>query len=81
MNDLTALTSDEAGGERKLLASIKEAENLLAIGNTSVYRLIDSGALETRKIGSRTLITMASINRVASEGASTKSTSDQGAAA
>jgi excisionase family DNA binding protein len=44
------------------LVSIKEACRLLGIGQTKVYELIAEGLLHTVMIGSRRLITMASID-------------------
>ena len=48
-----------------LLVSIADAAKALSIGRTSVYELINSGALETRKMGRRRLVTVASIKRLA----------------
>jgi len=53
-----------------LLVTVKDARRILGVGTTTIYRLIKSGALETRKIGARTLVTMKSVRRVAEEGAS-----------
>jgi len=44
-----------------LTRSIKETAQLLSIGRSTIYRLIGEGALETVKIGHRTLIKSASI--------------------
>ncbi len=49
------------------LASIAEVQRALGIGRTTTYRLIDSGKLERVKIGSRTLIKVASIKALAGE--------------
>jgi excisionase family DNA binding protein len=51
----------------KLLVSIIDAAKVLSIGRTSIYELIRSGELETRKMGRRRLITAASIKRLAGE--------------
>ncbi|NIA67901.1 helix-turn-helix domain-containing protein [Pelagibius litoralis] len=52
------------------MASIPQTRQLLGgISDTSVWRLTNRGALEVRKIGSRTFITMTSIRRVAEQGA------------
>lgn len=48
-----------------LLVSIAEAANALSLGRTSIYELIRKGDLETRKMGRRRLVTVASIERLA----------------
>ncbi len=50
-----------------LLVSITDAAKVLSLGRTSIYELIRSGDLETRKMGRRRLITAASIKRLAGE--------------
>jgi len=47
-----------------LLVSITEAAQTLSLGRTSVYKLMDEGRLESRKMGRRRLITTASILRL-----------------
>jgi excisionase family DNA binding protein len=47
---------------RPRLVSIKDACLLLGIGQTKVYELIAEGLLQTVTIGSRRLITLASID-------------------
>ncbi len=47
-----------------LLVSIAEATKALSIGRTSVYELIRTGQLETRKMGRRRLITAESLRRL-----------------
>lgn len=51
----------------KLLVSIADAAKVLSLGRTSIYELIRSGELETRKMGRRRLVTAASIKRLAGE--------------
>lgn len=51
----------------KLLVSINDAAKALSVGRTSVYDLIRSGKLETRKMGRRRLITASSIRRLVGE--------------
>lgn len=51
----------------KLLVSITDAAKSLSMGRTSIYELIRSGDLETRKMGRRRLITAASLRRLAGE--------------
>lgn len=48
-----------------LFASINETAKVLNLGRTSVYLLIKEGKLETRKLGRRRLVTVASIRRLA----------------
>ena len=49
---------------RPALVSISDATNLLGVGRSTVYRLIENGGLNSRKIGRRTLIPMADIDRI-----------------
>jgi excisionase family DNA binding protein len=56
--------SCEAGDlPRRLLYSPKETEALLGISHATCYRLINAGKLDARKIGGKTAITFASIER------------------
>ena len=48
----------------KLLVSILDAAELLSVGRTSIYELIRSGQLQTRKMGRRRLITATSLRRL-----------------
>ncbi|UNC14057.1 helix-turn-helix domain-containing protein [Acidiphilium multivorum] len=48
-----------------LAVSINSAAKALGIGRSSVYSLIKEGRLEVIKIGRRTLLTTASIKRLA----------------
>lgn len=48
-----------------LAVSINAAAKALGVGRSSVYFLIKSGKLEAIKIGRRTLLTTASIKRLA----------------
>ena len=48
----------------KLLVSILEAADVLSVGRTTVYELMDTGQLETRKLGRRRLITAESLRRL-----------------
>ncbi len=41
----------------KLLFSIKEVAEILGIGRTTVYRLVENGELKSAKIGSRRVFT------------------------
>lgn len=51
----------------KLLVSITDAAKALSLGRTSIYELIRSGDLETRKMGRRRLITAVSLRRLVDE--------------
>lgn len=51
----------------KLLVSITDAAKALSLGRTSIYELIRSGELETRKMGRRRLITAVSLRRLVDE--------------
>lgn len=51
----------------KLLVSIPDAAAALSVGRTTVYDLMRSGQLDTRKMGRRRLITAASIRRLVEE--------------
>lgn len=45
----------------RALYSTKETEALLSVSHAQLYRLINAGRLDARKIGARTLITAESI--------------------
>ena len=51
-----------------LLYSVKDAGRMLGIGHTTTWALIRQGALDTRRIGSRTLVTAASLKHLAENG-------------
>jgi excisionase family DNA binding protein len=51
--------------EKPLLCSVEEAGRLLSIGRSRIYELMDEGALDSRKLGKRRLITTASIESFA----------------
>lgn len=48
----------------ELAYSINRTAKVLGVGRTTIYKLIRSGEVDTLKIGSRTLITTASITRL-----------------
>jgi excisionase family DNA binding protein len=48
----------------KLLVSILDAATALSVGRTTIYELMRSGQLETRKMGRRRLITAESLRRL-----------------
>lgn len=47
-----------------LLVSIPDAATALSVGRTTVYELMRSGQLDTRKMGRRRLITAESLRRL-----------------
>jgi excisionase family DNA binding protein len=49
------------GGVQRELFSPKEAETILGVSHATLYRLINSGQLDSRKIGSKAVITRASL--------------------
>lgn len=49
----------------KILASVKETKEVLAVGNGTIWKLIKERRLETVKIGRRTLVVIESIRRFA----------------
>jgi excisionase family DNA binding protein len=50
-------------GLRRELYSPKEAEAILGVSHATLYRLINAGRLDGRKIGGKTVITDASIRQ------------------
>jgi len=50
-----------------LFVSITDTAKALSIGRTSVYELIRTNQLETRKMGRRRLVLVASLRRLAGE--------------
>jgi excisionase family DNA binding protein len=48
----------------RALYSPRETESILGISHASLYRLIAKGRLDARKLGSKTLITAESIERL-----------------
>jgi excisionase family DNA binding protein len=53
---------------QKLLVSIEEAADVLSISKWTVRKYIDSGAIQTVKLGTRRLISSAELERLAKEG-------------
>ena len=52
-----------------IVISIKDAAKALSLGRTSIYGLINSGRLDTIKLGRRTLIKTDSLRRIISDDA------------
>lgn len=48
-----------------LLVSIPDAATALSVGRTTIYELMRSGQLDTRKMGRRRLITAESLRQLA----------------
>lgn len=48
-------------GTKSLLVSVPEAARLLGVSRTTMYNLIDAGAVVKVKIGDRGLVTRASV--------------------
>ena len=54
------MTSPTAGGAM----SVNNAARYLGVGRTTLYRMINAGDLPTRKIGRRTLLLRADLDRL-----------------
>lgn len=52
-----------------ITVTIENAKSALGIGHTTIYRLINEGALETVKIGRRTLVKTDSIRALVNQAA------------
>ena len=48
---------------RQLFVTINEAKQLLRVGHTRIYQLINAGHIEKVKLGSKTLIPCDSLDR------------------
>lgn len=51
----------------RVAVSVMEAARLLGIGRTKVYELLKSGELRSRKVGRRTVVSVASIRAFISD--------------
>lgn len=52
-------------GIEPLFVTIPEAGNLLGVKRSTIYRLLDDGRLRATKLGSRRLVSVASIRELA----------------
>ena len=50
----------------RITVSIDQAKDLLSVGRTTIYSLLSLGLLTRIKVGRRTLVTLESIQRLAS---------------
>lgn len=57
-------TSTAAPLNEALAYSPKDAARVTGLGLTTIYRLVNDGRLERRKVGTRSLITAASLRRL-----------------
>jgi hypothetical protein len=64
---IALLAGGAAAAPARALYSPRETEAILGISHASLYRLIGSGRLDARKLGCKTLITAASIERLVTE--------------
>jgi len=53
----------------RILMPIREAAEILGLGRTTIYRLMNDGDLESVKIGRRRLIKVASVHQLVEQGA------------
>jgi len=51
-------------GTKPLAVTIQDTRRIIGLGNTKVYELIKDGLIETRKVGTRTLVIYASLERL-----------------
>lgn len=56
----------------RLLFAVKDAAHALGVGQTKIWELIKTGQLDTRRIGSRRLVTEESLRKVAEAGVPVK---------
>ena len=55
----------------RLFMSINETREMLGISRTTIYRLIETGTLDTVRIGRRRLVGLSSVEALASQGGDT----------
>ena len=61
----TGLSREERQHLKPLTVTVKTALELLGIGRTTIYELIDQGIVETTKIGRRRLVIYSSLEAIA----------------
>lgn len=57
--------SDAQGSPSPIFISVKQAAEMLAISPWSAYQLLESGQIESRYMGRRRLVSVASIHKYA----------------
>jgi excisionase family DNA binding protein len=65
-----SIPSDAPGHDERLgrlFYSVRETEQILNLSHATVYRLLGSGRLTARKVGSKTLVCARSIERLVAE--------------
>lgn len=65
--DMPSRLTAHAQVQTPLLASIPEAQQLLRVSRSQIYRLIDSGNLTRVKLGTLTRIRMSELRKLAGE--------------
>lgn len=63
----SAAVASSLASQLRVFYSPRETESILGISHASLYRLIGAGRLDTRKLGGKTLITAASIERLVTD--------------
>lgn len=63
-----SLMSDHVPFQEKPICSIAEAKAALSVGNTTLYKLISEGRIETIRIGTRQFCKVSSVLAVAEQG-------------
>ena len=54
----------------RFCCSVPDARDAIGIGNTKFYELVKNGVIETRKIGSKTVVVVDSLRKIADGAAS-----------
>jgi len=67
VSSITLIGDRAAQAPARALYSPRETESVLGISHASLYRLIAAGRLDARKLGSKTLITAESVERLIAE--------------
>jgi len=64
---LKRLSDDSVAVPLRKFYSVRETEQIINASHATVYRLISDGRLDARKLNGKTLISAASIDRLAAE--------------